>query len=272
MKLTKETVKSFLRFVGLFEPARRLWIKREDIRFYFWNAGYRVAGAADGLPIPPSRLIYLATYGKTIGNFLHGGHLCHQSILFSLKKNDILFNQFESVLDFGCGCGRVMRYWRNVPGTDFYGTDSNPDAIAWCKRYLSDIACFSINQPIPPMKFDDEKFDFVYAISIFTHLNEELQRSWIKELRRVINPGGFLLITLHGENFAIHLKPDDQKKYFSGELVVINSSVSGTNWCAAYHPFQYVKKKLTRSFRLMDYSPIGERGSGQDIYLLQKAS
>jgi len=43
---------------------------------------------------------------------------------------------------------------------------------------------------MPPMSYEDNMFDFVYSISIFTHLPEDMQFAWLQELQRITKPGG----------------------------------------------------------------------------------
>jgi len=45
-----------------------------------------------------------------------------------LEKNGFNFNEFTNVLDFGCGCGRVIRNWYNYKPS-FYGADYNSELI-----------------------------------------------------------------------------------------------------------------------------------------------
>ena len=63
------------------------------------------------------------------------------------------------------------------------GTDYNEDSIRWCQRTLR-FAEFVKNDLHPPLRWPDEKFTFVYACSVFTHLEESLQHAWMRELRR----------------------------------------------------------------------------------------
>ena len=43
-------------------------------------------------------------------------------------------------------------------------------------------------------------FDLVVALSVFTHMTEPLQVCWMRELRRVLQPRGLLLLTVLGDN------------------------------------------------------------------------
>lgn len=41
-------------------------------------------------------------------------------------------------------------------------------------------------------------FHAIYGISVFTHLSEEYQVRWLRELSRILRPHGTLLLTVHG--------------------------------------------------------------------------
>src|SRR5207244_2931679 len=135
--------------------------------------------------------------------------------------------EIDSVLDFGCGCGRVTRYWNDFGG-EVSGSDVSAKAVAWCRANLT-FARFEVNRLAPPLAFPDEQFDLVYALSVFTHLTEELQLAWRDELRRVLRPGGRLFVTTHGRSYAPRLDAGERERFEQGELVVRWSDVPGTN-------------------------------------------
>jgi ubiquinone/menaquinone biosynthesis C-methylase UbiE len=60
-------------------------------------------------------------------------------------------------------------------------------------------AQFEVNGLAPPLAYEANHFDFIYALSVFTHLPESLQTAWMSELARVLKPGGYLLMTTHRE-------------------------------------------------------------------------
>ena len=81
------------------------------------------------LPIPPSKLIYLVAGHRDLGVFLQSGRRTNDAIRRLLNKHGLKIEQFESVLDFGCGVGRIMRHWNTTPGPKWHGSDYNPDLI-----------------------------------------------------------------------------------------------------------------------------------------------
>ena len=90
-----------------------------------------------------------------------------------------------AALDFGCGCGRTLRWltreWRDV---SWHGTDVDAEAVGWCRSHLP--GRFEVNGPMPPLPFPNASFDLVLGVSVFTHLDEPVQRGWAAELRRVL--------------------------------------------------------------------------------------
>ena len=266
----KERIRKPLKAVGLYNVAHTLWGWRPDIRVSIWNTGYRIAGAGDGVPIPPTRLIYLVDLSPEVSWFLHTGRISRDSIDNALMKNGYHLADFHDILDFGCGCGRILRHWKSLKGPRLHGTDYNSQLIDWDKRKLGGFAEFKTNHLAPPLDYPDVQFDFVYALSVFTHLPENLQHDWMRELARVLKPRGLLLITLHGESRLHQLQPEERQQFLSGQMVVKQPGAAGSNFCGSYHPESYVRNILSQGFEVIDYIPEGARDADQDIYLLRK--
>jgi ubiquinone/menaquinone biosynthesis C-methylase UbiE len=124
----------------------------------------------------------------------------------------------------------------------------------------------------PPLNYSDETFDCIYALSVFTHFTEALQSQWIKELWRVAKPGGYLLITTHGESYMTEMLPEEQAMFRAGQLVTRSEIQAGTNSCAAFHPPAYVQKTFAHGFNVIDFVPEGAKGNPhQDVFLLRKS-
>ncbi len=270
MQTPKENIKRILQSVHLYNVAHRIRDWKPDLRMQFRNAGYRIAGATDGLTIPPTRLIYLVILSKEIAWYLTSGIVSNQSISSVLHKNGYSFGNFQNILDFGCGCARVLRHWRPSNGQLLYGTDYNQELITWCQKNLSSLAQFKTNQSSPPLDYGDNKFDFIYALSVFTHLNEDLQRAWMRELSRVLKPNGLLYITVHGNSRLYQLSKEEKQQYLKGNLVVKQEDQSGSNFCASFHPEQYVRSILAREYEIVDFVISGQTDMDQDVYLLRK--
>ncbi|MBV8778252.1 MAG: class I SAM-dependent methyltransferase [Alphaproteobacteria bacterium] len=103
-----------------------------------------------------------------------------------------------TILDFGCGCGRVLTHFRCSAGGKVYGTDIDSEAIAWCREHLGPPSAFHVNGIRPPLPFTDGYFDLVYSVSVFTHLAERPQLEWLAELRRIVKASGYVVLSTHG--------------------------------------------------------------------------
>jgi SAM-dependent methyltransferase len=218
----------------------------------------------EGPPLPPRRLMVRVAGTADAEWFLRSGRAAYDAIAAHVPLAEV-----GSVLDFGCGCGRVTRYWSGFAG-DVAGSDVNAKAIEWCRANLG-FARFESNALAPPLAFESERFDLVYALSVFTHLTEELQLAWRDELIRVLRPGGLLLLTTHGGSYVPRLDPDERSRFEHGELVVRWSDVPGTNLCSAYHPESYLRETFARGFVFLELEPEGARGNPtQDLVLLRK--
>jgi SAM-dependent methyltransferase len=158
--------------------------------------------AAGGYPVPPEDLRWRAISVRDADLFLQSSRI---GVDFfdkeALGRDRKSFRDFSSILDFGCGCGRLIRSLRPLcdPWAAIHGADIDPAAIEWCKENIDD-ASFSVNGEYPPLRFADSSIDLVYACSVFTHLDAEHQFRWLAELQRIMKPGGYLLMTFRHEH------------------------------------------------------------------------
>jgi ubiquinone/menaquinone biosynthesis C-methylase UbiE len=207
-------------------------------------------------------------HGDADGFMSDSAHAAHM-IRDTLAGAGVRLEELGSVLDFGCGCGRVARNWAGLSGPELHGCDYNPQLVEWCRDNLPFMRV-RVNAPAPPSPYDDDSFDLVYAISILTHLTEPQALAWMADLRRILKPGGLLLLTLHGDAFTKRLGADERERYERGEVVVQRSGTAGMNVCAAYHPASYVTGTLLAGLELAAHRT-GRRGSfPQDAWLARR--
>ena len=159
----------------------RLVEELEAVRKILGRVQYQTTLAPDGLPIPPPE--YHAevsgTDGLDAGVFLEVGKMCSDVIRTILQRQHISIENFHAILDFGCGCGRTIRNFRDLKGPRIFGSDYSPKLVNWCRSHLR-FAEFELNQLEPPLPFGERMFDFIYAFSVFTHLSAPLQSAWLR--------------------------------------------------------------------------------------------
>ena len=84
------------------------------------------------------------------------------------------------VLDFGCGCGRMTRFFCHASESWLVtGSDVNPQLVDFCKENLNGIST-SRNDLSPPLPFAEQSFDLAYSLSIFTHFREDYSSAWLR--------------------------------------------------------------------------------------------
>ena len=92
--------------------------------------------------------------------------------------------------------------------------------------------------------------------------------AWRDELRRVLRPGGYLLLTLHGDTYVERLSDSERRLFADGECVVRWPDAVGSNLCTTFHPPAFVRDRLADGWALVEHLP--DRTLGQDLVLLRR--
>lgn len=189
-----------------------------------------------------------------------------QKLLQILNRNP---RSFEDILDFGCGCGRVSRYFfDHHTSTRLYGTDIDSEVITWCKAHFPNPAQWSVNNHLPPTAYDSNTFDLIYVVSVFTHLHEEHQFAWLAELKRISRSGCVIILTVHGsvyyDTIAMPEKGFLHKLHRSGAFQICGLP---EYYQTTYHKKHYIEQEWSQFFTIGHYV---ERGiaNHQDAIIL----
>jgi SAM-dependent methyltransferase len=207
----------------------------------------------------------------SVQDFLHIGRATAMAIRQALSMAGRPLEAAGAILDFGCGCGRTLLWLTQwFPEQTFYGTDVDACAVQWCKRHIG--AHFSVNSPEPPLSYPECSFDLVYAVSVFTHLSEQDQCKWLHELRRILKPGGVLLLSVHGPSSWSRLSQEERDILRrQGFLFKRSSKLRGIvpEWYhTAFHSRDYALQSFSRYFKPISFM---ENGLGfQDLVVLER--
>jgi ubiquinone/menaquinone biosynthesis C-methylase UbiE len=103
----------------------------------------------------------------------------------------------DKILDFGCGNGRLLELFpdKNIK---YFGADISGKLIdiAQRKYYSKDIKFQKISNS-GKLEYEDNFFNVAYSIAVFHHLpGKDIREATAKELFRVLQPGGILVITV----------------------------------------------------------------------------
>ncbi|HYX19496.1 MAG TPA: class I SAM-dependent methyltransferase [Thermoanaerobaculia bacterium] len=231
---------------------------------------------AELAPPPPPHL-QVRVAGKYAPGFFDSAAEACREVDVALGAAGRRLADFESILDFGCGPGRAVRILRGLaPRAHLFGADIDPEAIAWARSHYASYGDFSVAPHHPPTLYAEDRFDFILGISVFTHLPEDMQFEWLAELRRIAKPGGFLVLTTHGEEHYGKLDTDVReimraRGFFYGDFGWnYGRSVSLPDFYqTAYHSHDYIRREWSRFFEIVEIRALGlERH--QDTVLLRR--
>jgi len=221
--------------------------------------------------LPPDYYMY-ETFALDYSKIYFGGLETATWIVDHFEKH-IIFKD-KCLLDWGCGSGRVIRHLPSILDTSnkVYGTDYNLDYVRWCQNNIVG-ADIRQNKLSPPLSFEEDFFDAIYGISIFTHLSQRMHFAWMKELNRVINENGILLLTTHGNSFREKLSKNERQLFDSGELVEHSYKIEGNRLYASYQsPMFFEKLCITNGFKILEHIK-GEKKNNkpqQDVWILRR--
>lgn len=173
---------------------KRAALATEPLWDPLWIALYR-ARHGYRAPIPPfSNRDRIGA--RNVGWFVEGGRLDYETFRQAIERHATAPLPALSVLDFGAGCGRILAHF--VPaGPRLAASDVDPTAVAYLRSAWPQVDS-RVNASEPPLPYEAERFDVLYAFSVWTHLPPAAQACWLAEVGRVLRPGGLALITTLG--------------------------------------------------------------------------
>jgi SAM-dependent methyltransferase len=93
------------------------------------------------------------------------------------------------ILDAGCGPGNLAS--KLLPWGEVVGADASADALEFCKqKHFIDVKQITTKQ----LPFPDNSFDLIFAIEVIEHIEDDIFA--MQELKRVLKPNGYLIVTV----------------------------------------------------------------------------
>jgi len=97
-----------------------------------------------------------------------------------------------SILDLGCSTGIGGRVIFDLKNSRYVGIDIEPGYVAFAKKKNPGVDYRVMDGRA--LDFPDQFFDRVFLLGVLHHMNDATARDCLKEVRRVLNPSGYLLI------------------------------------------------------------------------------
>lgn len=201
-----------------------------------------------------------------------GVELSFHSLEFYKKVKEILAKingkrlSSAKILDFGCGWGRIIRYFsKDTPEEFLYGCDPDERTLRMCLdlKVPGEIRRSDYRPKQLPF---GEKFDLIYAYSVFTHLSEKTHWDCLQAIHNSLTSNGIVVLTIRPKSF-IEVKgeifatlPDkvthamaqrfdkEQFVFYAHNLPPVDGDIT---YGDAVIPYTYIKKQWSRMFDLI---------------------
>lgn len=270
--------------------AARLWGQASPIHRAYLTLAYgvhfRVPGVLErtGLTTddPPADVHAMGRGPLAAGGDYYTADLVAESLL----RVDADVSAVRRGLDFGCSSGRVLRpLVAAFPSVAWHGVDPNADAVAWAAEHVRG-ATFAPSVSDPPLSFPDAHFDLVYAISIWSHFGERSARIWLDEMRRIVAPGGHLVLTVHSAQSIAHNRAiGERSKEQLREIAIAlhqrgfwyapefgaagDHGVVHPEWGTAFMSAEWLLRAATPAWHVVLYE-VGRNDGNQDVAVLRR--
>lgn len=269
----------------------------DDFWFWLFTNGYdQHAAVRELLPGMPDTQTQLNFTGRSGHSALSDGFAIYQLIkkLSNQYARDV--NDAQAILDFGCGWGRIIRFFsKDLDESKIFGIDCYDEMITLC-RSQNIRANFQTINPMPPTNFSEGMFDLIYLYSVFSHLSEEAHLAWIQEFSRILKPGGIVIASTRPRSFIEYCVKVAKKKdipnwergtavsftnhqdalrdYDAGKFIhcptggggVLDKSFFGETCISK----QYVEKVWSRYFSEVHFIPVTEHNATDQDFIVAK--
>lgn len=253
-----------------------------DDQFWFWmnTKGYREHKNLQNIISPlPSDEIQIRLTGVSGDVSLRHAFNQYMTIKELLGHQKLKISDLDSILDFGCGYGRILRFFtKDGVNTKLHGTDIDTGLVEWCRRN-NKFGEYYINTPWPPTDFEEDKFSLIFAFSVFSHLSEKSHLCWLEEMHRILKPNGLLIFTIwahpsktrtyHEPHFPEYdklIQDYENNKYCYSNLLYNGSDTYGE----ALIPLAYMKEKWIKDFEILEITDSHPNSPTQNYVVLRK--
>src|SRR4051812_8847278 len=157
----------------------------------------------------PNAALRESSSDADLGNFYAVGEAWAQLAI------SIATTSTPRIVDIGCGCGKMARFFVTNPAIQYYGIDVFGPAIAWCQEAFQHFPSFRFEHldvyssvynvsgamaaEAVVLPVSDASADVVICASLFTHLLQPAFVRYLAEIARILAPNGRALVSIHDE-------------------------------------------------------------------------
>lgn len=121
-------------------------------------------------------------------------------------------NTNSSILDYGCGYGRVINLICDKGYNNVFGCDISLSMLYRAKQNKPELNFFQIDSNIITLPCKNSSFEAIFLIAVLTCIiDDKKQFNLVKELKRVLKPDGYLFVS----DFLLNNDERNIKRYNS---------------------------------------------------------
>lgn len=220
------------------------------------------------LALPPEHLRIRVTNNPDAHYYLLSG--LENAAEFSEQLATYVPVDVPQLLDWGCGCGRIASHL--AARAHVVGVDVDEEAVDHCRRTIE--GEFRTNPFEPPTDLPAGRFDAAIGYSVLTHIDRYGQRAWLAEMRRVLRPGGMLIVTVQGD-FAAEFNPAvagalRREGIFDATPDPGLDGIAPPGYYrAVFQSREYVEREFAADFEVVSYVPAGA-SNYHDLVVLER--
>lgn len=131
-------------------------------------------------------------------------------IILKHNKNIKNFN----ILDFGCGVGRILKFFSKNNTANFYGTDISENMLSYCKEYCSNDKIILKLSKTNKINFEDNFFDIIYSFHVLQHIPTlENLTLILNEINRIQKKNGISILHFNKKTSETNKAPGSFEGY-----------------------------------------------------------
>lgn len=148
--------------------------------------------------VPPASYHALTAWYDVGCRILGLGERFKKNFLLSVRPDD-----GQTILDVGCGTGVFLKVARKLlPNSRLIGIDPDDNALVIAKKRLGNLGqSVELHRGYAEhLPFEESSIDFCFSTLAFHHIPDDMKLPAIREIYRVLKPGGQAAITDFGQS------------------------------------------------------------------------
>jgi SAM-dependent methyltransferase len=237
-------------------PRAAMDLIRENPRIYrplraarWWAGRIRGARKLEGVPrrVHFNDFMLRSSQPEDVRLYLQGAMNVVEILQRSLETCGKNISSLTSCLEIGSGYGRIIRHISQVmPPANIYACDVIEEGSRFCARE------FGVNY-FPRSSLADmrnaDRFEFIYLISVFSHLDSaSISKLW-SQIVRMLKPAGMAVFTTQGKVSAGQV--EKYGAHWEAEKAAISEALSSGGYF--YEKYKWYKDNIGMTWVTEDF-------------------